>query len=82
MFYNKDEEFVDLANLTIHNHAYQIDQKPVRHQFYLSTSLKEQKESAYGWISIEDADIDVKGTITKATFKKSKSTSDKISFTV
>lgn len=34
-----------------------IDQKPVRHQFFLNSSVNEQKESAYGWVNIEDQDL-------------------------
>ena len=59
LFYYKDEEFIDLTNLSIHDEAYLIDQKPVRHQFYLNSSQAEQKESAYGWINLEDQDIKI-----------------------
>jgi hypothetical protein len=38
MFYNKDDEFVDLTHLAIYDAAYKIDQKPVRYQFYNTIS--------------------------------------------
>lgn len=43
IFYNRDEEFVDLTNLSIHNNAYEIDQRPVRYLFYLNSTQAEQK---------------------------------------
>jgi hypothetical protein len=56
-FYNKDEEFVDLTTLEVHEQSYQIQQKPIHSQFYLSYTNQELKESGYGWISLEDQDF-------------------------
>lgn len=80
LFYSKDEEFVDLCNGTIHKKPYEIEQKPVRYQFYLSCSQNELKEAAYSWISIEDSDFNIQGNVTNISLQNYHFSEDRITF--
>lgn len=64
-FYSHDEEFIDLSNFSVHSHASEIDQRPVRYQFYAASTPQEQKELSYGWISLEDNDIPITKKVKK-----------------
>lgn len=76
-FYSKDNGYFDLTTLRSHEFAHQLDQQQISHGFYLSSSPDEQKKANWGWMNIEDWDLNIENNKIASIDFKSLKLSDK-----
>ena len=72
MYYSKfhlknEKGFIDYSDLSFHDNVESIDQRPIRHLDNIFVGADGNKNSAFGWIVLEDDDLKIDFRAVKVT---------------